>query len=63
MDIASDVNRILVAAVDGGGIVLANAPVLSGGTTAQVGTPGGSRLHITYDSSVNAAPAGFTAAI
>src|SRR5438874_5511277 len=63
MVIASDDNPILVAAADSGGFVLASAPVLSGGTAAQIGTPGGLVFNITYDSSVNSAPAGFTAAV
>src|ERR1700750_919399 len=63
MGIASDGNPILVAAADGGGFVLASAPVLSGGTTAQGGTPGGLVFNIAYDSNVNSAPAGFTAAV
>jgi hypothetical protein len=52
--------RLLVAEGEDGGFATTVAVAQTGGTTVQIGTAGGLVFNITYGSSVNNAPAGFT---
>ena len=59
----NDSTPVLVAMTEGGDPVVLSAPVTTGGTAVQIGNASGLLFNITYDTSVNSAPAGFTAAI
>src|SRR5258708_4421253 len=60
----TDSTPVLVAAAVGGEpVVLSDPVVATSGTAVQIGNSGGLLFNITYDASVNSAPAGFTAAI